>query len=76
VELVALLRAGRLAEARGMWQALSPWIEMCFAEPNPAPLKAVLAQAGWMRNELRAPMMPASQALAQRLQALAEINRP
>lgn len=76
VELVALLRAGRLAEARGMWQALSPWIEMCFAEPNPVPLKAVLAQAGWMRNELRAPMMPASQALAQRLQALAEINRP
>ncbi|MCE1192372.1 MAG: 4-hydroxy-tetrahydrodipicolinate synthase [Acidovorax sp.] len=76
VELVALLRAGRLAEARGVWQAVQPWVAMCFAEPNPAPLKAVLAQAGWMRNELRAPMMPASEALLQRLQALPGISRP
>lgn len=36
---------------------------------NPAPLKAVLAHAGWMRNELRAPMT-APAALEQRLQAL------
>ena len=76
VELVALLRAGRLNEARQRWQAVQPWVEMCFAEPNPAPLKAVLAQAGWMRNELRAPMMPASKALLQRLQALPGISRP
>jgi 4-hydroxy-tetrahydrodipicolinate synthase len=76
VELVALLRAGELAAARQRWQALQPWVELCFAEPNPAPLKAVLAQAGWMRNELRAPMMPASQALQQRLQAVAEVSRP
>lgn len=79
VELVALLRAGQLAEARRVWQVLLPWVEMCFAEPNPAPLKAVLAQAGWMRNELRAPMMPASQALMERLQhlqAVAEVSRP
>lgn len=79
VELMALLRGGQLAEARRVWQALLPWVEMCFAEPNPAPLKAVLAQAGWMRNELRAPMMPASEALIQslqRLQAGAEVSRP
>jgi 4-hydroxy-tetrahydrodipicolinate synthase len=76
VELVALLRAGELAAARQRWHALQPWVELCFAEPNPAPLKAVLAQAGWMRNELRAPMMPASQALQQRLQAVAEVSRP
>ncbi|HTH09989.1 MAG TPA: dihydrodipicolinate synthase family protein, partial [Acidovorax sp.] len=79
VELMALLRGGQLAEARRVWQALLPWVEMCFAEPNPAPLKAVLAQAGWMRNELRTPMMPASEALIQslqRLQAVAEVSRP
>jgi len=46
-----------------VWQTLLPWVEACFAEPNPAPLKAVLAQAGWMRNELRAPMMAASTAM-------------
>ncbi|MFN4118474.1 4-hydroxy-tetrahydrodipicolinate synthase [Acidovorax sp.] len=76
LELMVLLRGGQLAEARRAWQALLPWVEMCFAEPNPAPLKAVLAQAGWMRNELRAPMMPASQALIQRLGALPGISRP
>lgn len=76
VELVALLRRGQLAEARPVWQALLPWVEICFAEPNPAPLKAVLAQAGWMRNELRAPMMPAPETLLQRLQALPGISRP
>lgn len=70
VELMALLRQGDLPEARRVWQTLLPWIETCFAEPNPAPLKAVLAQAGCMRNELRAPMMAASAALEQRLQTL------
>jgi len=69
VALMELLRAGDLPEARRVWQALLPWVEVCFAEPNPAPLKAVLAHAGWMRNELRAPMTAASAALEQRLQA-------
>lgn len=70
VELVGLLRGGDLPQARRAWQALQPWIEACFAEPNPAPLKAMLAHAGEMRNELRAPMMVASQDLVQRLRAL------
>lgn len=70
LELMEMLRVGDLPEARRVWQALSPWVEACFAEPNPAPLKAVLAHAGWMRNELRAPMMVASAALEQRLQGL------
>lgn len=74
VELMALLRAGDLGEARRVWQALLPWIEVCFAEPNPAPLKAVLAHAGEMNNELRAPMMVASEALGQRLQAQAGLS--
>ncbi|MBT9510977.1 MAG: 4-hydroxy-tetrahydrodipicolinate synthase [Acidovorax sp.] len=70
VELLALLRSGDLPAARYLWQALQPWVEACFAEPNPAPLKAMLAHAGWMHNELRAPMMPASKALQDRLKAL------
>ena len=70
VELTALLRSGDLPAARPVWQALQPWVDACFAEPNPAPLKAMLAHAGWMRSELRAPMMPASKALQDRLQAL------
>lgn len=70
VELIALLRSGDLPSARYLWQALQPWVEACFAEPNPAPLKAMLAHAGRMHNELRAPMMPASKALQDRLKAL------
>ncbi len=70
VELMALLRSGDLHAARRVWQALQPWVDACFAEPNPAPLKAMLAHAGWMHNELRAPMMPVSQALQDRLKAL------
>ena len=76
VQLMELLRVGDLPEARRVWQALSPWVEACFAEPNPAPLKVVLAQAGWMRNELRAPMMAASAATEQRLRALPGVSRP
>lgn len=76
VELMERMRIGDLPAARRVWQALSPWVEACFAEPNPAPLKAVLAHAGWMRNELRAPMMPASTALEQRLRTLPGVSRP
>lgn len=70
VELMGLLHAGDLPGARHIWQALQPWIEACFAEPNPAPLKAMLAHAGAICNELRAPMMAASPALMQRLRTL------
>ena len=70
VELVALLRSGRWPEARAIWQPLVPLIECVFAEPNPGPLKAVLADAGAMKNELRAPMTRASDALRERLGAL------
>jgi 4-hydroxy-tetrahydrodipicolinate synthase len=76
VECMTLLRAGQLPGARRVWQGLQPWVEACFAEPNPAPLKTVLEQAGWLRNELRAPMVRASQALTQRLLAVAELSRP
>jgi hypothetical protein len=40
-----------------------------FAEPNPAPLKSLLAAQGWCQNTLRLPFLPAGAELAQRLQA-------
>jgi 4-hydroxy-tetrahydrodipicolinate synthase len=70
VELMEFVRGGNLPQARRVWQQLQPWVEACFAEPNPAPLKALLAQEGMMRNELRAPMMGASPAMQTRLAAL------
>ena len=72
---VALYRAlteGRLDEGRRMFHALVPQIQLAFAEPNPAPIKALLAASGWVRNELRLPMTRASEALTERLAALGE----
>ncbi len=69
VLLHALLRDQRLTDARWLWRALAPITAAAFAEPNPAPLKAALAQQGWLLDELRAPMHPASQHTAATLLA-------
>ncbi|MBB5445544.1 MULTISPECIES: 4-hydroxy-tetrahydrodipicolinate synthase [unclassified Paraburkholderia] len=72
---VALYRAltdGKLDEGRRIFHALLPQIQLAFAEPNPAPVKALLAARGWVRNELRLPMTRASEALTERLAALGE----
>jgi len=77
VQVLRLLADNRLADARAEWQPLQPLIEMLFAEPNPGPLKALLAHDGSMRDELRSPMTRASDALRERLVALdASLSRP
>jgi 4-hydroxy-tetrahydrodipicolinate synthase len=55
-EVIRLLHEEKLFEARAAWTPLVPVIEAMFAEPNPASIKAALAQQGWLENELRAPM--------------------
>jgi 4-hydroxy-tetrahydrodipicolinate synthase len=45
-------------------------IRLLFAEPNPGPLKAVLAAQGRIRDELRAPMTPATPSLRRQLETL------
>ncbi|MDQ8019273.1 MAG: 4-hydroxy-tetrahydrodipicolinate synthase [Bordetella sp.] len=70
VRLVAALETGRLAQARALWQPLAPLVEALFAEPNPGPVKALLASGGEMTGELRAPMTGASPALLERLRAI------
>lgn len=62
VALYDAVRAGRLAEARALHHELMPMIRALFAEPNPSVIKAVLAQQGWCRDELRLPMVSASEA--------------
>jgi 4-hydroxy-tetrahydrodipicolinate synthase len=77
VRVIALLAEGRLHEARALWQPLQPWIAALFSEPNPGPVKALLAHAGDIGPDLRAPMTPASAPLLQRLLALqAPLSRP
>ncbi len=70
VEVIDKARAGDVAAAEALWAPLPPLIEALFAEPNPGPLKALMAQQGWLANELRSPMTQASAGLAERLQHL------
>ncbi|TCW81397.1 4-hydroxy-tetrahydrodipicolinate synthase [Burkholderia sp. SRS-46] len=70
VRIDALLRAGRLADARRLSVALQPLVAALFAEPNPAPVKALLAAQGWCEDGLRLPFVPASDALRVKLDAL------
>jgi 4-hydroxy-tetrahydrodipicolinate synthase len=72
VALYHALADGRLAEGRRIFHALVPQIQLAFAEPNPAPVKALLAAEGWISNELRMPMTRASAALTGQLAALVE----
>ena len=65
--LIALLADGKMLEARALWRPLVPLIAALFAEPNPGPVKAMLARAGVIRPELRSPMLQASEELLQRL---------
>jgi 4-hydroxy-tetrahydrodipicolinate synthase len=72
---VALYRAvseQRLHDARAIFHALAPLIRLMFAEASPGPVKAMLAQQGWINDELRAPMTRASPALRVQLQQLVQ----
>ncbi|OZI41802.1 4-hydroxy-tetrahydrodipicolinate synthase [Bordetella genomosp. 4] len=60
----------QLEVARGLFHALAPAIRMVFAEPNPGPIKALLARQGLLSDVLRAPMPNASAALAAELEAV------
>ncbi|MCW7538025.1 4-hydroxy-tetrahydrodipicolinate synthase [Aquabacterium sp. A7-Y] len=70
VALVNALEQGDLASARAVWRAVVPLIEGLFAEPNPAPIKALLARRGWMTPELRMPLTGISPTLQERLSAM------
>lgn len=61
---------GNLSQARVLWRLLAPLTRALFAEPNPAPVKAVLARQGWMADELRAPLLTASAKTAEAALAL------
>lgn len=75
VRLHRLFAEQRLAEARTLWYRLRPLITALFAEPNPAPLKAMLAREGRLADELRAPMTAASAGCVERArQALAALD--
>ncbi|SPU48533.1 4-hydroxy-tetrahydrodipicolinate synthase [Bordetella trematum] len=76
VAMFQAMQAQQVALARQIYHALAPLMRLMFAEPNPGPLKGLLARQGWMSEQLRAPMAPASLALIGQLEAaFAELER-
>jgi 4-hydroxy-tetrahydrodipicolinate synthase len=70
VQLQRQVQAQQLEAARSTFLQLVPLIKALFAEPNPAPVKALLAQQGLIDGQLRAPMQACSPDLQARLHAL------
>jgi 4-hydroxy-tetrahydrodipicolinate synthase len=67
VQMRALIAQGKVAEARDIAVVLQPLIRELFVEPNPAPLKALLANHGWCSASVRLPFVTATADLTQRL---------
>ena len=73
VEVMQFLKDGKLQQARALWQPLLPVVHAAFGEPNPAVIKAALAQQGLLQDGLRLPMVSASAGATECL--LAAIDR-
>ena len=61
---------GQFDVARDLHHKLFPLFKGMFVETNPIPIKAAMAMAGMIRNELRLPMSTLSKALREPLAAL------
>ena len=52
---------GKVEEAEMLHERLLPLFRNCFVESNPIPAKAALHAMGLIQNEMRLPLVPASQ---------------
>lgn len=59
--MVDCMLQGNLEEARSLHHRLSPLFRNCFVESNPIPVKAAMAGLGLISDELRLPLVAASQ---------------
>lgn len=69
VAVARLLQQGDLLAGRAVFRELLPLIRLAFAEPNPAPVKSLLAMQGLIVDELREPMLRCSDELRERMRA-------
>lgn len=66
-EMVRLGLAGKVKEAYKIHYKIAPSIDLIFAEGNPAGIKALLAKKGIVENNLRLPLVKASEALEKKI---------
>jgi 4-hydroxy-tetrahydrodipicolinate synthase len=63
-DMVRLALAGDTAGARALHQRMLPLMKNLFVEANPIPVKYSVSRLGYCRNELRLPLVPASEKCA------------
>ena len=68
--MVEAFDRGDVATARRWHEQLLPVFRAAFWETNPAPIKMLLHQDGRMRPDTRLPLVPASEAIRERLAAV------
>jgi 4-hydroxy-tetrahydrodipicolinate synthase len=68
-ELVAAARSGDFATARERHERLHPLMRALFVETNPVPVKAAMAELGWIAADVRRPLAPLRPASLERLRA-------
>ena len=73
-DMVRLALAGKLQEAKALNDAMLETYELLFAENNPAGVKSFLFHLGLIRNVLRLPVTPLSEALHQKAKQLLEAD--
>lgn len=63
-DMVRLALAGDTAGARALHQRMLPLMKNLFVEANPIPVKYCVNRLGYCENELRLPLVPASESCA------------
>lgn len=66
-DMIRAALAGDIATARSLHYQLQPFMQQCFAEGNPAGVKAALEAMGLSTRMVRLPLAPASDKLAGQL---------
>ncbi|GAB1399823.1 4-hydroxy-tetrahydrodipicolinate synthase [Aminivibrio sp.] len=60
-DMVRLALAGEVEKAREIHSRIFPMMKDLFMETNPVPVKYAVSRLGFCRNELRLPLVPASE---------------
>ena len=75
-QMIRAFLAGDLTKALALHQQLLPLCKALFATTNPIPVKAALELCGWPVGAPRLPLLPASEAVRQRLSETLAALRP
>ena len=74
-QMISLEQAGKYEEAVKIHHSLTELYKLLFVDGNPAGVKAVLTEMGYIKNVLRLPLVPARETTIQKIsQSLQELK--